>query len=59
MKRAKYTCNFTLKKFRSYIVDNDFDTCAIHVWADYEFFSNVGDSDEAQVTPEYCVLLMA
>ena len=52
---------FHIKKNFVYIiiVDNDFDTCAIHVWADYEFFSNVGDSDEAQVTPEYCVLLMA
>ena len=26
------------------------NTCIIHVWADYEFFTKVGNSDEANVS---------
>ena len=26
------------------------NTCLIHVWADYEFFTKVGGSDEANVS---------
>ena len=34
---------------RVQIEDSPLDTCTIHVWADYQFYSNVGNNDEANV----------
>lgn len=34
------------------IDEDDRDTCSVHVWADYEFFSNIGGRDEARTLDE-------
>lgn len=42
----------------SLFADDD-NTCLIHVYADYEFYQNVGLEDAANVSiPDYCWLLM-